>query len=624
MTEPAACRPHLLYVAFAFPPSTASSVYRCVAVPNEFAAAGWDVTVLTIHGDIWSEVSGRDDELLRSVDERIRVVRISDGGSEEAGRGDLRRFSKLRVVAPFLWNKLREYRSRAHFPERFHGLWLPVARAAARSIHDEHPVDLVMASASPYVSLEVARSIPGIPYVLDYRDAWAFHTFSGKENFSPRSRAGRIEASLLRGAAQIWFVNRQILEEYGRRYPFARARMREVPNGFDPQPGHQKPKIEPQERPVFGYLGTIPHVNTPLRPFFAGWRRAFGVGTDSTEPRALADIRGKLSSSGRVSADILDLFESMKKHGVEYRGPISKREVAAFYQSLDALILLLPGGKYVTGGKTAEYVATGLPIVSVHDLSNATTDLLRDYPLWFPAETLTEEGISRAFEAAYEYLQDPDQERADAAWEYGQTFLRSRMLMPVIAELADIARNHAKFEEQVRAERPGIPTLNNAELVAEAEPGTRPARRLNIGVIAADPDTAPGFVEHLSQRLSSIADVPPAMWAAHPGVTDTASYSLPAPSLPSVIRRGLKPLVAAPSVVGQVGGLIERTLLAGNFARMVRLDPEVRSLVQKSDVIVAADDVAIRAVWALRGSTDAELVHGPAALVHAFRRASGR
>ena len=51
-------KPHLLYIAFAFPPSTASSVYRCTAVANAFAEDGWDVTVLTLDSNIWSEISG--------------------------------------------------------------------------------------------------------------------------------------------------------------------------------------------------------------------------------------------------------------------------------------------------------------------------------------------------------------------------------------------------------------------------------------------------------------------------------------------------------------------------------------------------------------------------------------
>lgn len=616
-------RPHLLYIAFAFPPSTASSVYRAVAVPNEFAAAGWDVTVLTIDGGIWSEVSGRDNELLRSVHERIRVVRISDGGSEEAGRGDLRRFSALRVEAPYLWNKVLELRSRRYFPERYHGLWLRHARAAAASIHAERPVDLAMASASPYVSFEVARSLPGVPYVLDYRDAWAFHTFSGKENFRANSRAGRLEASLLRGAAQVWFVNKPILEEYARRYPFARAQMREVPNGFDPQPGHRKPSIDAVERPTFGYLGTIPHVNTPLRPLCAGWRKAFGVDHGGTQPRARAIIRGKLSSSGRVSADVLELFDDMKEHGFEYQGPISKRDVAGFYQSVNALILLLPGGEYVTGGKTAEYVASGLPIVSVHDLSNATTDLLRHYPLWFPAESLTEDGISKAFESALEYLRSPDQERADAAWTYGQKFLRSHMLKPVITELAELVGGSSSLKEHVRPEPNGERVDGAAHGFGEEDREESSSQgQLRIGVIAADSETAPRFVEHLSQRLDSVTHSSPLVWSAYPQAKDAGSIALAAPTLDPRIRMLLKPLMTTPAPIRLVGRLIERSILARRFAREVLKCREVEALVQNADVIVAGDEIAIRAVWQLRTRSTAELVYGPAALIHACRKAT--
>ena len=43
-----ASRPRLLYLAFYFPPTRASGVYRSRAMANHFAAAGWDVTVVTV------------------------------------------------------------------------------------------------------------------------------------------------------------------------------------------------------------------------------------------------------------------------------------------------------------------------------------------------------------------------------------------------------------------------------------------------------------------------------------------------------------------------------------------------------------------------------------------------
>ncbi|MFE4542134.1 glycosyltransferase [Arthrobacter sp. NPDC056727] len=432
-------RPHLLYIAFAFPPSTASSVYRCTAVANAFAQDGWDVTVVTVDPKVWSQISGVDEKLAESVHPAIRIVPVNDGGAEEPAKGDLRRYSRFRIEAPYLWKDALRRRSRRDFPEDFHGAWLKPASEAARSIHAEKPVDMVMASASPYVAFGVARALEGVPYVMDYRDAWAFNTISGAEDFTPDSAVGKREAEYLRDAAQVWFVNSQIRDEYARRYPGSAHLMRVVANGFDPQPGHARPAVRSTERPTFGYLGTLQYVNMPLQEFLDGWGSAFGP--DS--PQAEVHFRGKLSASGAASAEVLQIFGGNGVAGLRYDGPISKREVADFYGSVDALILLLSNGKYVTGGKTAEYLATGLPIVSVHDMENAATDLLRDYPLWFPAKELTPEGIANALRDCAAALQDPDPERWEAAWIYGQQFLRSTILEPVIAELRDIAGQDA-------------------------------------------------------------------------------------------------------------------------------------------------------------------------------------
>lgn len=426
-------KPHLLYIAFAFPPSTASSVYRCTAVANAFANDGWDVTVITVDPQVWSQISGVDEKLAESVDPRIQVVAVDEGGAEQPAMGDLRMFSRFRIEAPYLWKEALRRRSRRHFPEDFHGAWLEPATVAARQVHADQPVDLVMASANPYVAFGVARALDGIPYVMDYRDAWAFNTFSEASKYAPDSKQGRFEGEYLKSAAQVWFVNDRIKDEYARRYPFAAEKMRVVENGFDPQPGHRQKPPRKVESPKFGYLGTLLYERMPTQELLEGWRLAFPRGGRTGRTEAI--FRGKMSSSGAVSPEMLTAFAEAKDDGLRHHGPISKRDVSTFYQTLDALILLLPSGKYVTGGKTAEYLATGLPIVSVHDLGIAATDLLRDYPLWFPAKELTPEGIADALRQCAEALRDPDGDRWDAAWVYGQQFLRSTILEPVISEL---------------------------------------------------------------------------------------------------------------------------------------------------------------------------------------------
>lgn len=425
-------RPHLLYISFAFPPSSASSVYRCTAVANGFAEAGWDVTVLTVDAGIWAEVTGTDNRLLESVDPRIKVVHASDGGSEEPNRRDLRRYSRLRIEAPYIWKELFRRRSRKGFPEDFHASWFAPASEALHRIHRQHPVNLVMASAAPYVSYKIARELADVPYVLDYRDAWSFSTFTGAEIFATTSERGLLEHEYLKGALQTWFVNDPIRDEYARRYPDTSGTMRVVPNGFDPQPGHGRPAANATLEPRIGYLGTLQYTAVPLAEFLTGWDAAFGQGAAQM---AHAVFRGKLSPTGLVPADVLEIFNSGMHRGLAYEGPISKRDVASFYRSVDALLLILPPGKYVTGGKTAEYIATGLPIVSVHATDSAASTMLRHYPLWFEAQDLTPGGISAALLACAQELADPDPAKWSAAWEFGQQFERSATLRPAIAEL---------------------------------------------------------------------------------------------------------------------------------------------------------------------------------------------
>ncbi|MDJ0316463.1 glycosyltransferase [Arthrobacter antibioticus] len=435
-------RRHLLYIAFAFPPSSASSVYRCTAVANEFVDAGWDVTVLTVDGSIWAEVTGTDSGLVKSIDPRIKVVHVVDGGSEEPNRRDLRRYSRLRIEAPYIWKELFRRRSRRDFPENFHGLWFTPASSEARRIHLEHRVDLVMASASPYVSFKIAKELTGVPYVLDYRDAWSFSTFTGAEIFSTTSERGLMEHQFLQQALQTWFVNDPIAHEYARRYPDTRATMRVVPNGFDPQPGHAQAAVKVTTIARFGYLGTLQYTAVPLKEFLDGWDLAFGA---DNAPAAQAVFRGKLSPTGLVPAPVVDIFNSGVHRGLAYAGPISKRDVASFYQSVDALLLILPPGKYVTGGKTSEYVATGLPIVSIHATDSAAASMLKDYPLWFEAKDLSPQGIATALEACAQELAAPDPERWAAAWEFGQQFERSTRLRAAIGELG------TELDQQSRA-----------------------------------------------------------------------------------------------------------------------------------------------------------------------------
>src|SRR3954465_7833074 len=93
--------PRVLSLAFYFPPSRASGVYRARATANHLAAEGWDVTVFAAPLRFLHEVVGSvDKKRAGPVAPRIRVERPWQ--SQFPWNPDVRRFSRLRRQMPTL------------------------------------------------------------------------------------------------------------------------------------------------------------------------------------------------------------------------------------------------------------------------------------------------------------------------------------------------------------------------------------------------------------------------------------------------------------------------------------------------------------------------------------------
>ncbi|SDS13373.1 glycosyltransferase [Jiangella sp. DSM 45060] len=429
-------RPHLLYVAWGFPPCRGGGVYRGLATANRFARLGWRVTVLTVERDTFVRFTGTDPTLEARIDPAVEVVRVPFAWPVH--EPDLRRWSRFRARFPRAWAKWRARRDTVAFPEVGYGPWRRVIEAAAERIHAGDPVDLVLATANPHVAFTAAWRLHrrhGVPYVMDYRDAWLLDVFSGERLHSPRSRAARWERRLVAGAREVWFVNDPIRDWHRRLYPAHADRMRTVANGFDaelaPAPTGERPPVG--DRPVvFGYVGTVtPKV--PLAEFVRGWQH--GRATSPSLAGAEARIHGYLGFYGQPRPDLLAVIDSASADGVSYRGPVGKADIAATYAGFDVLLLILGAGRYVTSGKVFEYLATGLPVVSVHEPGNAATDVLRGHPLWFPVADLRPETVAAALAAAAEAARSATQEQRAQARAFGAGYRRDLQLDPRIEAL---------------------------------------------------------------------------------------------------------------------------------------------------------------------------------------------
>jgi hypothetical protein len=75
-----------------------------------------------------------------------------------------------------------------------------------------------------------------------------------------------------------------------------------------------------------------------------------------------------------------------------------------------------------------------------------------------------------------------------------------------------------------------------------------------------------------------------------------------------------------PGPAGAAARLAQDNLASRRLAKAVARRKDLVDAFCGSAVVVAADLIADRAVWQLRNQTDAELVHGPVAMLHALRQ----
>lgn len=438
--------PHVLLVAWGFPPARGGGVYRALAVSTAFAQAGAKVTVLTAEREVFERYTGLDEGLEQHVHPAVEVRRLPfDWPAREADRA---KWPLSRRVAPPVWWRVRKLLDRIPFPEPAYGPWRPSLEAAAMDVHAEQPVDLVVATANPYVDLvaaDVLHRRHGVPYVIDYRDAWQLDVFSGRRTHRRGGRVDRLEGRVMAAAREVWFVNDRIRQWHAGQHPEAADRMRVVANGLDPAfaPGPRLEGPATGEPLRFGYIGTMSR-HVPVSQLRAGWELAATRSPDIAA--ATADLWGHSSyyateHPGRASGPVADGTAvapgsvAAGGEGVVLRGPVSKTAVAGVYAGLDALLLVLGTGRYVTSGKVYEYLASALPIVSVHDPDNAATDVLRGYPLWFPAADLSPDAIATALVEAAEAARTADRATREACAAFARPFSRAAQLGPRVAAL---------------------------------------------------------------------------------------------------------------------------------------------------------------------------------------------
>ena len=441
--------PHLIYLAIGFPPASKSCAYRMKAMANAFAQSGWGVTAVSLADSSWEIDNGTDQSLLVGLNPAIERAPVNL--RREDFEPIIGRWTPLHARNPDRWKAQFLKRSTRDFPEKIFGAWRTPLIEAVSAVYRTKPADLLIVSPAPYTTLAVADAVHkefAVPYIVDYRDGWSVDVVNGGSAFEVGSKQDRIEREVLKNASAAWFVNEPIMEFYKDRYPESSTKFSVVRNGYDASAVAEITPDIPAPSPLsFGYLGTLNLTIPALKNLLEGWRVAResvpGLRDSTFEFRG--HVGAGYASGAGGHARLISEYEG---YGVSYGGAVAKADVAAVYSRWNALVLALIGGEYVTSGKVYEYMATGLPILSVHEANHAACDVLDGYPPWALAEPSSPEAVAAGFTLISQVAEGYDEISRRKALDHANSFEYKRSMSSVVDHASALARPPAEFTNQ--------------------------------------------------------------------------------------------------------------------------------------------------------------------------------
>ena len=231
--------------------------------------------------------------------------------------------------------------------------WAARGATQVRGRLQEHDYDAVLATGPPFAALIAARLAGGdVPLVVELRDLWA-----GNPAFDRGGPVLRgVESWVVGRAAAVVAVTPEAADDLRRRHP--RARIEEIPNGFEPE-------LLERRRPAARGT-TIIHSGTltkdrPLAPLLRALRPPVRL---VLHGYVAPEIQAEIAAAG---AEVEVVPPSGWKDAVER---IAAADVALITQSRGA------GDETAVAAKVYEYLALGKPVLCISH-GGATEALLR-------------------------------------------------------------------------------------------------------------------------------------------------------------------------------------------------------------------------------------------------------
>ncbi len=371
----------VIMIAYFFPPEGNAGVYRPLRFVRHLPSMGWNARVISVDTTCYQRYDPGLLDLIPSATEVVRVrsrdpwefiqtrraqriqKKLTDAPVETGARLPGAQRASTRA---FLREVVRRAEAWCYHPDTAMCWIRPAVQATVEMAARKQP-DVIWATAGPVSSFVVAQRASqrtGVPYVLDFRDAWTI-TYNDFEASRP-AWATRLDRRalyrLLEGAQTVTFRYHTEAECYWHAYRGAldAARIHIIPNGYE---------------------GTIDEFVVPngakCTVLYAGTLSSYRYDTllqalqqlQTSDPARARQLRLLFVGDGMEAladdAALLGLSDI-----VETTGPTSHAEIARLQQAAHALLVLgrpptMKGYELFAGAKLFSYLQAGRPIVGV-------------------------------------------------------------------------------------------------------------------------------------------------------------------------------------------------------------------------------------------------------------------
>ncbi len=355
----------MLIISHSYAPSRNARAFRWAALAEHWAAAGHEVQVVT------APIPGLP---AREVVNGVRVHRIG-GKTMEAVRARHTGSapSRLKQVLKFLhdvtWKRL-------YWPD-YSALWIRPALRHARALLQEDANQVLISVSVPFSSHVIAyflkRRFPGVPWIVDIGDPFAFmvesptnnHALYGSLNFA-------VEHRVLDSANQVSVTTEATMRRYLATFPSVSGRIHEIP-----------PLVDVPAMEGAGTTEDGPHRLVYLGTMYRNVRGPEGLLALFHRMLEKSPTPIELHLYGNHSA-YSDIFESLPvklRQNVKLHGMVDRQDARAAMESATALINIGNDTTYQLPSKLVEYAAFSKPIINVVSRQNdSSIAFLRCHP----------------------------------------------------------------------------------------------------------------------------------------------------------------------------------------------------------------------------------------------------